>query len=282
MAVEIRGMDHPVIAVRDMEQGRAAYERLGFVIPPRGSHLEWGTGNWCIMFADDYLELRGIVDATRYTHNLDKFLAQREGLMGTTFTVADAAQAYAQAVASGMRPKEPRELTRRFELPEGEVRPRFKLVYLDEADAPGLLTSLMIQHLTPELIRRPDWLDHPNGVVSVASMVSVVTDPNAVRPAYERIFGAASVSGNGHAVQVKVGRGAVIDFQTPAEAARTGNALVGAAAPYLAALTLRVRDPAVTEKVLARNNVPHAREADGALVVAPEHACGVILHFMRA
>ena len=59
----ITGVDHPVIAVGDMEGARAVYERLGFTIPPRGSHIEWGTGNWCIMFADDYLELRGIVDA---------------------------------------------------------------------------------------------------------------------------------------------------------------------------------------------------------------------------
>ena len=62
MEYGIRGIDHPVIAVRDMKQARLAYERLGFTVPPRGSHAQWGTGNWCIMFPEDYLELRGIID----------------------------------------------------------------------------------------------------------------------------------------------------------------------------------------------------------------------------
>jgi hypothetical protein len=61
----IGSLDHPVIAAGDLDAARVSYERLGFTVPPRGSHVEWGTGNLCIMFPDDYLEIRGIVDATR-------------------------------------------------------------------------------------------------------------------------------------------------------------------------------------------------------------------------
>ena len=61
----ITSIDHPVIAVRDMEEARQTFMRLGFTVPPRGSHVEWGTGNWCIMFPKDYLELRGIIDTDR-------------------------------------------------------------------------------------------------------------------------------------------------------------------------------------------------------------------------
>ena len=86
----ITGIDHPVIAIRDMAAAHAAYARLGFTIPPRGSHLEWGTGNWCILFPDDYLELRGIIDPQKYTHHLDSFLKTREGLMGVALSTNDA------------------------------------------------------------------------------------------------------------------------------------------------------------------------------------------------
>ena len=82
MSNRILGIDHPVIGVAGMAAARTTYERLGFAIPPRGSHIEWGTGNWCIMFGDDYLELRGILDPDKYTHGLDEFLAAGEGLMG--------------------------------------------------------------------------------------------------------------------------------------------------------------------------------------------------------
>ena len=74
MAIGIEGFDHPVIAVRDLEQSRGVYEALGFTVPPRGSHIEWGTGNWCIMFERNYLEHRGILDPDRYTHGLEHFL----------------------------------------------------------------------------------------------------------------------------------------------------------------------------------------------------------------
>ena len=60
----IANIDHPVIASADLDAARAAFERLGFTVPPRGSHIEWGTGNLCIMFPEDYIEVRGGVDAT--------------------------------------------------------------------------------------------------------------------------------------------------------------------------------------------------------------------------
>ncbi len=89
----IKGIDHPVIAVRDMEAAREVFQRLGFVVPPRGSHVEWGTGNWCIMFPEDYLELRGIVDPTRPIMGLDTVLESKgEGLMGIARSVSDLAK----------------------------------------------------------------------------------------------------------------------------------------------------------------------------------------------
>ena len=79
-------IDHPVIAARDLDAARVQFERLGFTVPPRGSYVEWGTGNLCIMFPDDYLEIRGIIDASRFTMHLDEHLdAYGEGLMGVAF-----------------------------------------------------------------------------------------------------------------------------------------------------------------------------------------------------
>ena len=79
----IASLDHPIIAVASLDASRAAYERLGFVVQPRGSHVEWGTGNGCVMFERDYLELRGVIDAELFTMDLDKHLAEHgEGLLG--------------------------------------------------------------------------------------------------------------------------------------------------------------------------------------------------------
>src|SRR5262245_57096215 len=129
------GIDHPIIAVRDMAAGRATFEQLGFTVTPRGRHLEWGTGNWCIMFDRDYIELRGIIDPAN-PHNLARVLERGEGLMGMAFGTNDARTSCQELTARGFSPQPVRELTRNFELPEGAVQPRFSLCFLDEAQTP--------------------------------------------------------------------------------------------------------------------------------------------------
>ncbi|HUI17015.1 MAG TPA: VOC family protein [Alphaproteobacteria bacterium] len=279
MSLGIRGIDHPVIAIRDMAQGRRTYERLGFTVPPRGSHLEWGTGNWCIMFASDYLELRGVVDAGRYLHHLDEFLAVREGLMGVAFDVADAAASFEKAVAAGVAAMAPRELTRRFELAEGDTFPRFRLVFLGEGAAPGLAGALMIQHMTPQLLRRPEWLEHPNGAVAVQSLTAVVQAPRNARGAFERLFGHVGGGVQG-AIAVRLERDQGVELVSPPEAVRRGLALPGVSPPYMAALALRVRDLARTATVLAKNGVPFERPEPRRLRVGPEQSCGIICDFV--
>src|SRR3546814_9908741 len=75
----LRGVDHVLVGVRNLEAARDTYRRLGFTVSPRGRHIGWGTANYCIMFPGDYIELLGIVDATQFTNNLNRFLASREG-----------------------------------------------------------------------------------------------------------------------------------------------------------------------------------------------------------
>ena len=85
----ITGIDHALIGVRDLEKARAAYARLGFTPCPRGSHIGWGTANYCLMFRDDYVEILGIVDPSQFSNNLDTFLTKREGLMGLAWATRD-------------------------------------------------------------------------------------------------------------------------------------------------------------------------------------------------
>jgi catechol 2,3-dioxygenase-like lactoylglutathione lyase family enzyme len=283
MAAGILAVDHPVIAVRDMDESHRTYQRLGFTIPPRGSHLEWGTGNWCIMFADDYLELRGIADASRYTHNLDTFLAERgEGLMGVAFATKSGEDSYREAQASGLKPTAFKQLTRRFHLPEGDAFPKFAIVYLSESDAPGLLTSVICGHLTPEIIRRPEWLTHPNGATGVVSMTTVVADPQSGLPAYERLFGAKAVRTRDGAVEVRFDRGAAIRVISPEAAKRANIAAPSTALPYMPAMTLRIRDVAATRDVLRANGVSFTQPTTDSIRVEPDRTCGIVLTFTTA
>jgi hypothetical protein len=275
------GIDHPVIAVRNMAAARTAYERMGFTIPPRGSHIEWGTGNWCIMFERDYLELRGIVDASRYLHGLDAFLAQRgEGLMGCAFRPAVSAQAsYDGLRRAGFSPQKPRALTRNFELPAGNVPVRFELTFFAPDELPGFMSSLVCEHRTPEVMRSPEWLRHDNGALRVQSVTAVVDDLDGFFAAARRMIGegAAAVRSSG-AVAIATDPHSYIRAVTPAQAEREGHAGARDGA-HLVALGIEVVDLGQTARLMAARGIDGTL-GDNRLRIPPERACGTAIDFV--
>ncbi len=279
----IESLDHPVIAARDLDAARATYERLGFTIPPRGSHIEWGTGNLCIMFQDDYLEIRGIVDASRFTMNLDKHLDQYgEGLMGVAFRTDDVQTSYREMVDHGMRVAEPRRLTRNFEHPEGWTQPSFELCVPEPDDIEGLMHVVVLQHLTPELIRRPDFLSHQNACVGVNAMAGIVHDTERIAAKLALLLGDDSVQTDADGVHLVVPTGQQIDLLLPhAYQARFGD--IGresdSKTPRLGAMTLQVEKLSRTQDVLAGNSVAFDITDEGTIRVGPDYTCGLILDF---
>ena len=276
----ITSIDHPVIAVADMDASRSTFERLGFTIPPRGSHVEWGTGNWCIMFPNDYLELRGVIDPTRYTVNLPEFLAERgECLMGVAFGTVGAQETYDQMVAKGLHPKEVRQLTRNFELAEGWVQPRFSLCFPSEPDAPGLMHVVVCEHLTPELIRKPEYLDHANGVTGVISMTGVIEDFDRVEKAQKLFLGPDAVGRTSDGLMLTLPSGQTINLINGAAFERIYGIKDQPQAPFLGVMRLAVQDITKTTQVLKDNGVPSEPAKDGTLRVGPDDTCGMILEF---
>ena len=102
----IAGIDHVIVGVRDLEAARETWRRLGFTLSPRGRHIEQPTGNYCVMFASDYIELLGLVEAGDAAHRLGNFLAWREGLMGLAFAPAGSAEEARTALAAPGAPSD--------------------------------------------------------------------------------------------------------------------------------------------------------------------------------
>ena len=64
----IAGIDHAVIAVKDLDAAAQNWKQLGFTISPRGTHsAHMGTGNYTIMLGEDYMELLGVLAAPSTT-----------------------------------------------------------------------------------------------------------------------------------------------------------------------------------------------------------------------
>jgi catechol 2,3-dioxygenase-like lactoylglutathione lyase family enzyme len=282
MSIGITGFDHPIIAVRDLEQSRILYQQLGFTVPPAGRHLEWGTGNWCIMFGRNYLEHRGIADPARYTHGLEVFLAEREGLLGSAFrSDLDNRDVYRNAIDAGLHPAEPRELTRNFLLESGTVPVSFRLVFFNAAQAPAMMSSLVCEHLTPDRLRKPEFLTHANGALNVFEMTSVVASLTGVREQLLPYFGGDAIREVADEITVAMQDGEVLRIVSRQKAEDGGLAIPGVQGPYLSSVGIHVSDLARTRGVLDQNEIPFDVLSDR-IRVQPPHTCGYHLDFVEA
>ncbi len=262
----IRGLDHPIIGVRDLEQARIDWQKLGFTMTPRGRHIGWGTANYCIMFPFDYVEILGIVDASQYVHGLDAFLEHRQGLLGVALATNDADAAYARMADCGLAGDPPQDLARIIELPEGEARPAFRLVHPADPAALGL-RGFVVQHLTPELVRRPAWLDHANGARRIW-MISVATaNGEALASHYRALLGAEFVHTDRDGVTVRL-NGCTLHFGAPLDGVEGG-----------LGMAVEVQDLRRAGDLLQSAGVPFEEE-DGRIDIDPRYATGVALSFV--
>jgi hypothetical protein len=179
-----------------------------------------------------------------------------------------------------LHPSEPRALGRRMELPEGAVEPRFSLIGLPPEDTPGLPGSFICAHLTPELMRRPEWLIHPNGANGLKAVHVLVATTVPLLPAYDRLFGIVQVTTTDAVAAVQVGRQRIVfstpdDFQTM----HPGSAFDGEfPLPGIAALELGVERLERTADYLTQRRIAFA-ELPGSLAVPAHEATGAMLFF---
>ena len=279
MPVPITGIDHAIVGVRKLEAARRQWAKLGFTITPRGRHKGWATANYCIMFETDYVELLGIVDPTGFTNKLDRFLKIREGLMGLAFSTETAEAVSAALEAASIGYKGPADLSRLLELPEGEVEPAFKLVYLNGA-TPGV-SSFVCQHLTRDLVWRPEWTRHANGVTGIDSMTVVVRNTSTPRAGWRTFLGKDAVTEIGEQEFIAMVGQTELRFLTEAAAKAALPDLRRRKwrPPFLAGMALSVGDPAETVKALEAGGVKYARKDDETIAVSGSQANGVSLEF---
>lgn len=258
-----RGIDHLVIAVRDLDRAEAQYRRLGFALTPRGHHIKLGSYNHCAMFAEDYLEL--LAQGTQSRPALERFLKMREGIAGIALRTTDARRTFAELRQQGVAIADPVDFGRPVDTPAGKREARFTTTELDNDTTAGHRV-FFCEHKTPELVWLPQYQAQPNGVTALAGVVAVDVDGRL-----ESVLGRALGDASG-----------AVEYLSPAAAARrfAGDPILAVAPPCIAAIRLRVKDRAATARFLQTAGVPTRSIAGGALQVPSTDAMGAILEFV--
>ncbi|MGI9436592.1 MAG: VOC family protein [Geminicoccaceae bacterium] len=277
MASHIAGIDHAIIGVRDLEEAKQTFERLGFRTTPRGRHVGWGTANHCVMFDHDYIELLGIIDPKAFTNNLDSFLEDHEGLLSVALGTSNPEATRTAWHDADLHPAEVADLGRLLE-PDTELR--FKNVMLDTKATHGL-PLFACAHLTSDLMRQPGWTEHPNGAIGINAITVVAGEPGSFVEPMSRIFGETKLTETDSTLAVHTGHGVIL-FATPDDFDMLHpelNAEPGTDEARLAVLSIRARDLKGVADWLDSAEIPYRSEAGGTIGVGAEHARGVMLEF---
>src|ERR1700716_55543 len=124
MGLPVPTLDHVVINTRDrMDEAASCYERLGFLLTPRGRHT-LGSINHLAIFGTDYMELIGApTDGARV--DILGWAGGLNGLVGGTEDSAFVAEALG---AAGVPCTPPNQFSRPVDMPGGPRDAVFRTV----------------------------------------------------------------------------------------------------------------------------------------------------------
>jgi len=210
------GIDHPLIAVHDIDDLRHRLIAIGFNMTPIGKH-PWGTSTSLAMFQGCLLEIMGIYDETlidevpagnfHFGRHVCEHLQQRDGIALTALHSANSFADAKFAEEVGFSLSGHLEFGRDVTLPDGSMhRTKTTLAMLPDKSFPRLSFFLCQQH-RPELIYVPSWLEHPNSVSGYAGATVLTSDADVgpLTAKFSSLYGAPKSCDGGVAFETANG-----------------------------------------------------------------------------
>jgi len=275
MTLPSPALDHVVIDVRErIDEAMRCFASLGFLLTPRGRHT-LGSVNHLAMFTTDYLELLGFGENGATRLEIARFPA---GLNGLVFKATDAELVHRQAAAAGLPVLAVQAFSRPVTLDGATREARFRTTRLDP-DKIRIGRVYFCEHLTPDLVWRPEWQAHPNGASAFTRVVVATPDPQRTAKLFRDLFGEDSMSERDGRHVMTAGTAQVELVPPNMVAAEFGEAAADPAGrdAYMAALEIRVRS--LREAGQRLRAVPGVRTEPQRLVVPATAAFNTTIVF---
>lgn len=277
----MKGIDHLVLAGRDLDAMRRAYAGLGFTLTPPARH-PFGTGNSLAQFDGSFLELLTVVEPGEVPEHAPghfsfaafnrDFLTRGEGLSMLVLDSRDAGADAAHFRERGIATYRPFDFSRRARLPKGEdATVGFSLAFATCPEAPRAGFFCCQQH-APQHFWKAEYQDHANTAIAIAEACLVASKPREIAPFLEAFCGIEAES-TPWRVTLRTARGNVVAMTPEVFEDR-----YGAGAPPLdcgaafGGYTIMVRDMQSLD--LGRLDKVHERR-----VVRPEEGFGTAIAF---
>ncbi|MGO4705209.1 VOC family protein [Microvirga sp. 2MCAF38] len=282
-----RGIDHLVVAVRDLDGAGAFYERLGFKVGARNRH-SWGTENRLVQFPGSFIELIAVGEGaaipphTPTTFSFGAFvrdyLERREGLAMLVLDSEDAKGDAASFAANGIGAFEPFFFERKGRRPDGsEVQVAFTLVFARDEAAAHAGFFVCQQHY-PENFWNPVFQVHQNGASALSAVALAAPEPERHLAFLKAFTGLAPTEPDRHDFSYPLARGH-LDLMTPDDAGEIyGSVEIEPNEPGFVAFGVRIADVAAQAHRLDSAQIPYQR-IGSRLIIPASAAFGVAIAF---
>ncbi|MEM8948146.1 MAG: VOC family protein [Pseudomonadota bacterium] len=285
------GIDHPLIAVNNIEVVRDRMISLGFNMTAIGRH-PWGTNTSLAMFDGCLIEIMGIHDKRLldehpaggfcFGRHVYENLQEREGIALTALHSTDATADAERAKDAGFTVSGHLDFGRDVTLPDGRTgRTRTTLALMPDRHWPRLSFFLCQQH-RPDLIYVPEWLEHPNTACGISG-ITVLADESdhvALIGKFEGLYASAEMTEDGFGISTANGRIRVRTRQAiEREFATLPSAISASGAPCIVALDLRCKSPAKLGRWIENSGLDHETTGDRLTLTNPVETGNVFLQF---
>jgi len=210
------GIDHPLVAVRDMDKACEDFARLGFFINPRHHH-PWGTDNHLLMFPQNFIEVISVYDPSKldlpndngfaFGRFISDSMERKEGIAMVALHSEDARADLSLINQRGVENQGLVDFRRIAHRPDGsEEEAVVSLVMLINSACPPMSHFFCHQH-KPDLVWVEEWMNHANGATGITGVSYVADNPADFSSRFEGIYGGGAVSLEGDRLSVKTNRG---------------------------------------------------------------------------
>jgi hypothetical protein len=197
--MDINNLNHLGMAVRDLAATTARYEAMGFQLTPYSPHsAAWkpgdpvqplGSGNRCVMFENNYLEILASEDPKKPAARIASFLKHHQGAHIICFDCGDCELVDKRVRGQGIETSGVIPLQRDIDTPDGVRTAKFERTQFAPGNSPeGYIQAS--RHLTPEYIYQPRYIRHANGCFQLSEAILVADDLSSFTKRYRAYIGA--------------------------------------------------------------------------------------------
>jgi catechol 2,3-dioxygenase-like lactoylglutathione lyase family enzyme len=279
----VTGLDHLGLVVRDLEASTEQFRELGFQLTRRADHMRpdqsgrlvpAGSSQRSIMFPVGYLEVMAITDPLA-GHPLTEAAARYEGAHILALATTDAQRSWTLLTERGVAAEPPQHWQRPIAEDGVQGIAEFRFFGLPREETPEGYV-IVTEHRTPELLRPPASLRHPNTAAALVAVVLGAEQPERVAARYQRYTGQAPTRLSAGCWAIRLGEQELLFCDRSALSPAGGSWPAGPA--WLAGVTLAVRDLSAARAAVQASGWPWQERA-GELVVDLRSALSLFLTF---